>query len=267
MKNGAVLVFARRPELGYVKTRLAPVLGEHLTLAVYQAFLADTLLAAHEADATVLLAHTPGPSFKEQELADITFEQRGNTFGERFDNALLDAIYQLPKKTPLVLIGADTPHLSPKLLRNGLNLLDEFGAVVGPSVNGGFYLLGFSTRPVPVTEAFTCPSMTETAEVVRLISQAGIKPKLLEFSFDVDLPDDLRRLDRFIELLEAVGSDWVPRRTQEILREVEISLPIQEPKTSPSSQYRGLSNHRLDLAKSTRKEGFMLSKSLLDHEE
>jgi glycosyltransferase A (GT-A) superfamily protein (DUF2064 family) len=203
------------------------VLGEQNTLEIYRAFLTDTLLAAHETGGAVILAHSPGGSFKEQELADIAFEQRGDTFGERFDNALLDATYRTPKNTPLVLVGADTPHLSPRILRSSLGLLDDCGAVVGPSMNGGFYLLGFSNRLVRVTEAFNSPSATETAEVVRLIKQSGISPRLLEFFFDVDLPDDLRRLGRFIELLEAVRSEWIPRHTREILRELGfISVPI-----------------------------------------
>lgn len=211
-----------------MKTRLAACLGKRAAQAVYRAFLTDTLLAARETGATVLFAHTSGPHFSEQELADITFEQRGTSFGERFDAALEDAANQLPIGTPLVLIGADTPHLSPEFLRHALSVLQESKAVIGPNVNGGFYLLGFSTRPVPISEAFTRPSARETAEVARLLLQAGVKPKLLELCFDVDLPEDLMKLIMFIDILEAVGAKWIPRNTRNIIQDREIVSSLTE---------------------------------------
>ena len=211
-----------------MKTRLAACLGKRGALAVYRAFLTDTLLAARETGATVLFAHTPGPHFSEQQLADITFEQRGASFGERFDAALEDAANRLPTGTSLVLIGADTPHLSPGFLRHTLSVLQESKAVIGPNVNGGFYLLGFSTRPVPISDAFTRSSAKETAEVARLLLQAGVKPKLLELCFDVDLPEDLMKLIMFIDILEAVGAKWIPRNTRNILRDHGIVSSLTE---------------------------------------
>jgi len=225
MNEGAVLIFARRPELGQVKTRLATCVGQNSALAVYRAFLMDTLLSARQSGATVLLAHTPGGHFPEQELADITYEQRGSSFGERFDAAFADAKGRLPDGTPLVLIGADTPHLSPKSLRQALDHLRDFKAVIGPSSNGGFYLLGFSTTPVPISEAFSHSSDRETTEVVRLLIRSGVKPKLLNLWFDVDLPEDLAKLVAFLDLLETVTGEWVPRHTRDLLIEIRNRLP------------------------------------------
>lgn len=222
MSDGAVLVFARRPERGSVKTRLADCLGKSLTLTLYEAFLRDTLFAARQSGAKVLLAHTPGPHFYEQDLADTSFEQRGTSFGERFDSALEDAANQLPRGTPLILIGADTPHLSPNSLRLALDALRETKAVVGPTANGGFYLLGFSARPVPVAEVFSYPSFREVREIVRLLIEASVKPKVLEFWFDVDLPEDVARLSFYIDVLEAVGAEWIPNHTRTVLRDQGI---------------------------------------------
>ena len=140
-----------------MKTRLDPCIGKPATLALYRAFLADTLHAARQSSATILLAHTSGPHFPEQDLADITFEQRGNSFAERFDAALEDAANQLPNETPLVLIGADTPHLSPRFLRKTFDALKTWEAVIGPNVNGGFYLLGFALTSCPSVRSFFSP--------------------------------------------------------------------------------------------------------------
>jgi len=226
LKGDAVLVFARRPELGAVKTRLAAQLGDEFTLKLYRAFLIDTLTAARQAGGTVLLAHTRGSFFPEQELADVNFEQRGDSFGERFDNALTDAAANLSADAKIVLIGADTPHLSPHSLRNSLDALRDAKAVIGPSFNGGFYLLGFSISPVPVAVAFAQPADREVPEVVRLLCRAGVTPKIQEFWFDVDQPEDLTRLESFIALSECMESEWIPRCTRAALADLMIK-PIR----------------------------------------
>jgi hypothetical protein len=230
MTIGAILVFARRPELGLVKTRLAPCIGNQATLALYRAFLADTLHAASQSGATVVLAHTPGPHFPEQDLADITFEQHGHSFGERFDDALKNASNQLPE-TPLVLIGADTPHLTSRFLRKIFDTLKTCGAVIGPNLNGGFYLLGFASNPVPVSEVFSHQSTEEPAELVRLLHKAHLKTMFLESQFDVDSPQDLIRLIRLIDNLNASDHDLLPKNTRSVLHDLGIvSLVMQTAK-------------------------------------
>jgi len=211
-----------------VKTRLDPCIGKPATLALYRAFLADTLHAARQSSATVLLAHTSGPHFPEQDLADITFEQRGNSFAERFDAALEDAANHLPNETPLVLIGADTPHLTPKFLRKTFDALKTWEAVIGPNVNGGFCLLGFASHPVPVSEVFSHPSTEEPIELLRILHKARLRTMSLESQFDVDLPEDLMRLIRLIDSLEASDADLIPKNTRNALHDTGIiSLVMQ----------------------------------------
>ncbi len=211
-----------------MKTRLASCIGDQATLALYRAFLADTLHAASQSGATVVLAHTQGPKFPEQDLADITFDQHGSSFGERFDGALEDASNQLPAGTPLVLIGADTPHLSPKFLRGTFDSLKTCEAVIGPNVNGGFYLLGFASHPVPVSEVFSHPSTEEPAELFRLLYKARLRTMFLEPQFDVDSPQDLVRLISLIDSLEVSDPDLIPKNTRNVLHDLGIiSLAMQ----------------------------------------
>jgi len=214
---GAVLIFARRPELGKVKTRLESRLGKQLTLAVYRAFLADTLEAARQGNATVILAHTPGPRFPEQDLADLVIEQRGITFGERFDSAFEDSANLLRKQTPIVLIGADTPHLSPDSLRDAIDTLGGCGAVIGQNFTNGFYLLGFASYPVPVSEVFSYPSIEETVALQRLLHTAGIVTRYLTLQFDIDTLKDLVRLVHLIGASKGQVGKWIPKNTRDVL--------------------------------------------------
>jgi hypothetical protein len=217
MSEGAVLVFARRPELGRVKTRLQSQIGKQLTLALYRAFLTDTLDSARQSGGAVLLAHTPGPAFAEQKLADLTIEQRGVTFGERFDSAFEDASNQLPTKTPLLLIGADTPHISPHSLREAMSLLGDCDAVIGPNITNGFYLLGFSGHPVPVSQVFSHQGIEETVVLDRVLKEAHLDVRHLSPQFDIDSPQDLRRLARLLDTRQPLAGGWIPKNTRDLL--------------------------------------------------
>lgn len=223
--SGNVLVFARAPVLGAVKTRLEPAVGPARTLELYRAFLADALTAARESGARVMLSHTSG-SFDEQKLADDAFAQRGDSFGARFDHALEDARARC--EGPLVLIGADTPHLGPALLRGALDALSANAAVLGPSTEGGFYLLGFRGDITPVAKAFDEPN--EAAAVARLTS-----PRLLASSFDVDVPEDLANLILHLETLRAARA-WVPERTAAAL--ARMGVRVQESSTMGARRRR-----------------------------
>lgn len=212
--NGTVVVFARRPELGRVKTRLAAVLDAEDVLLLYRAFLRDTLESARRSGARVALAHTPGPAdFPEARLADVRLEQRGATFGERFDDALAQA--RAAAEGPVVLVGADTPHLPPDALRGALDALDESEAVIGPSSEGGFHLVGFRRKILPLREAFDGPN--EAARVARTIRGEGLVTTLLPTLFDVDVPADLADLVLHIELRAAVARAWVPSATRDAI--------------------------------------------------
>lgn len=150
-------------------------------------------------------------------MADDAFEQRGASFGARFDAALADAY---PRRGgPTVLVGADTPHLGPDPLRDALDRLATFRAVLGPSTEGGFYLLGFQGAPVPVAKAFD--EANEAAAVARLTGAA-----LLPGSFDVDVPDDLTNLVLHCQTAEAAGA-WVPSHTLAALRRMGIEVDAE----------------------------------------
>lgn len=199
--RGTVVVFARAPGRGDAKTRLAPTLGPELTARLYRAMLTDTLRNARLAGARVALAHTPSTPFPEQSLADLLIEQRGTTFGERFDHALADAY--AATGGPLALIGADTPHLSPEALRRAFETLERKDAVIGPGPEGGFYLIGFRQQPTSVRDAFDASN--ETAALAARLRPRG-SVALLEPTFDLDLPSDLVELMLHAELHAAMGT-------------------------------------------------------------
>jgi len=209
-QSGGIVVFARSPERGRVKTRLARTLGDDAALALHRAFLADTLEACRRSGARVLLAHTPGPAPAEVAQADVAFEQRGESFGERVDAALREARERLGAG-PLLVVAMDTPHVGPERLRAALERLAAAPALLGPSPGGGFWLLGFAGAQVPLAPAFAADN--ECAAVARLLARAGCAPALFDFTFDVDVERDLVELLCLLETRASAGTGWLPAHT------------------------------------------------------
>lgn len=212
----AILVFARAPTRGEVKTRLVSHLGEERTLSLYRAFLSDTLDLARSAAPLVFLSHTPADPFREMAKADVAFEQRGDGFGARFDHALASAWKALPRGARLLVIGADTPHLTPFSVRRAFRALDRDGAVLGPTEDGGFYLLGTTSPPPPLGHCFGDPPVAR-ARVRSALSAAAVSVVEMDLSFDIDTPRDLVRLSALLRSGGGAAGGWLPPATARLL--------------------------------------------------
>ena len=156
-----VLVLAKEPLPGRVKTRLSPPLTDAQCAEVATACLSATLAAVAETPGiarTLILDGRPGrwlpPGFS-------VLAQRGGPLGERLAAAFADAHALAP--LPLLLVGMDTPQLTPELLGQAVDTLLTPGtdAVLGRAVDGGWWALGLSE---PLTGAFDeVPMSTEHA--------------------------------------------------------------------------------------------------------
>jgi len=230
--RGTVVVFARVPELGRVKTRLARALGEESTLHLYRAFLSDTLTLARRSGAEVVLAHTAGPEFPERALADRTVLQGEGSFGERMDGVLRDVAATLDPTTPYVILGADTPHLPPDEVTRALVALQEptVTSVLGRCQAGGFYALGFRGRPLAIEPAFH--RREEAEQVAEILRQADRPARELPKFFDVDTPEDLGRLiDHLRGTRTHTADEWRPPATLAALAEL-ASRPSMVPRAA-----------------------------------
>jgi len=143
-----LLVFARLPELGQVKTRLARDLGDERTLALYEAMLNDVLRSigepTPELEIEVMWAPTPAAdgdalrrAFGDRPLA----MQTGETLGDRLSMAFSERFF-FHRTDKIIAIGVDDPALDRQLLDHAFALLDSCEWVVGPATDGGYYLIG-----------------------------------------------------------------------------------------------------------------------------
>ncbi|MGW2315126.1 TIGR04282 family arsenosugar biosynthesis glycosyltransferase, partial [Actinomadura luteofluorescens] len=133
-----LLVIAKQPVPGRVKTRLTPAYSPAEAAALAEASLRDTLAAVAAAPAgrrVLALAGDPGPWLPD---GFTVIAQRGGGLDERLAHAFTDAY----AGRPLVLIGMDTPQVTPALLGRARRALGRADAVFGPARDGGFWLLG-----------------------------------------------------------------------------------------------------------------------------
>ncbi|MGK2856759.1 MAG: TIGR04282 family arsenosugar biosynthesis glycosyltransferase [Thermoanaerobaculia bacterium] len=143
-----LLVFARQPELGRVKTRLAAELGQEKALAAYRAMLADLLdtIGDSDGDTEVEIMWTASPDVTGDELRSsfghrALAMQAGATLGNRLSIAFSERIF-FHEASKVIAIGTDEPTLDRSLIDHAFALLDSCEWVIGPATDGGYYLLG-----------------------------------------------------------------------------------------------------------------------------
>ena len=194
-----LLVFARVPELGRVKTRLAAALGDERALAIYEAMLRDTLQSigssTNETEVEVMWVPTPNANgetlhraFGDRAIA----MQTGETLTERLSMAFSERFF-FQRTLKIVAIGVDDPTLSRALIDHAFLLLDSVEWVVGPAADGGYYLIGCrgATFDVDVFTGIDWSTDRVLAQTLDRIASLGATVALLPERRDIDVAEDL----------------------------------------------------------------------------
>ncbi|HSP32901.1 MAG TPA: TIGR04282 family arsenosugar biosynthesis glycosyltransferase [Thermoanaerobaculia bacterium] len=196
-----ILVFARVPELGKVKTRLAAAVGDDRALALYEKMVRDTLASIGEstADTEIEVVWAPTPiasgevlrrSFGNRTLA----MQTGATLGDRLAMAFSERFF-FHRTQKIVAIGVDDPRLSREIIDHAFALLDSVDWVIGPATDGGYYLIGCRAAAFESTIFHDIDWGTSTVleTTLRKIREWGATVALLPHRSDIDTVEDLQR--------------------------------------------------------------------------
>jgi rSAM/selenodomain-associated transferase 1 len=174
-----LLVIAKAPVPGRVKTRLCPPCTPAQAARLAEAALADTLAACAGADARRVLVLDGAPGDWLPEGWDV-IAQRGDGLAERLGAAFADA------GGPALLVGMDTPQVTARQLRDGLAALDEADAVFGPAEDGGYWAIGLR-EPDPAVFAGVPMSRADTGAIQRArLAALGLRTTDLPALRDVD---------------------------------------------------------------------------------
>lgn len=190
-----LLVFARVPALGRVKSRLAAGVGQPAALAVYRELLAitRTAIAASGVPATVWLADTAGPKPTASEAADwpemtICCQENGD-LGQRMAAAFTAAFAAGAGR--VAIIGTDCPGLQAAHLSQAFALLASHDVVLGPATDGGYYLLGLRQPQPELFQHKVWSTDSVLADTLADAQRLGLRVALLPELRDVDTVVDL----------------------------------------------------------------------------
>jgi hypothetical protein len=190
-QNNLLMVFAKNPDLGKVKTRLAKTIGEEKALAVYLKLLEHTYAIADKAFADKAIFYSD--RVEEFDILDYykfpKFLQKGKDLGERMDRAFGEAFAQGYGK--VVIIGSDCYELTDEIIQHAFDLLDEKNVVLGPAKDGGYYLLGMNRHYSHLFRDKKWSTPDVLLDTIIDIQKLKLKYALLPTLNDVDEEDDL----------------------------------------------------------------------------
>lgn len=193
----AIIIMAKVPHAGKVKTRMQPFLIENQSETLATAFLKD--IEKKTANINSIIAFSPA-NLKSKLTAmlqyeHILIEQEGINLGERMFNAFTIAFRNSFES--VVMIGTDSPNLPKKYINTAFEYLEnEAEIVLGKSEDGGFYLIGLNSVDQQLFHNVEWSSENTFMQTKRNALKLKLKLKTLPIWFDVDLPNDLKRLKK-----------------------------------------------------------------------
>ncbi|MEO6488536.1 MAG: TIGR04282 family arsenosugar biosynthesis glycosyltransferase [Ferruginibacter sp.] len=194
MKKQALIIFAKNPEPGKVKTRLAATIGNEAALIIYNKLL------HHTVSVTKYLAVDKFVFYSDHLDQDDIWNkkhyykeiQQGNNLGQKMENALASTFQK--GYDEIVIIGTDCPGVNAGIIMNSFSFLQSHDVAIGPAEDGGYYLLGmkemhrnlfegiqWSTKTVFSTTISKCVALQLSYSVLPLLKDIDEEKDLEEF--------------------------------------------------------------------------------------
>ncbi len=195
-----LLIFTRNPELGKVKTRLAKDVGDTKALAIYKFLLEHTVLVTKDLDITKQVHYSV--KIRENDLWNTSIydkkQQQGSDLGVRMQNAFEQGFKEGYQR--IIIIGSDLYDLSQEDLENAFAQLENHDTVIGPALDGGYYLLGLKNL---IPEVFSNKVWgTDTVLQSTLTDLQKYTTAILAPRNDVDYLSDIEDLPDFYPFLK-----------------------------------------------------------------
>lgn len=191
----AIIIFVRNPELGKVKTRLASEIGEFHALGIYKELLQYThdITVGLNCDKFVYYAdYINDNDIWENQLYKKEVQQ-GENLGQRMELAFTELFSKSYEK--LGVIGSDCPQLTNSLLQEAFDKLESHDAVIGPSVDGGYYFLGLNHLIKVLFHDKSWSTNTVLAETQKDLVTLKKTCYVLPVLQDIDRKEDLATLN------------------------------------------------------------------------
>lgn len=199
MTKNLIIVFVRNPELGKVKTRLSKTIGDKDALKIYTILLKHTESVLHRVSSDKVVYYSEEIQYNDL-WSDTQYQkkrQKGNDLGARMQNAFETAFKEGYEK--VVIVGSDLFDLKPTHIENAFKSLENNEVVLGPSLDGGYYLLGMKKMHSVVFKNKQWGTDSILESTLKNLEQKNVK--LLEALNDIDTFEDL---EAQLELLKKI---------------------------------------------------------------
>ncbi len=230
-EGGVLGVFAKWPEPGKVKTRLAEVIGPEDAADVHRTILLDLLDQWADAEGLdtksrrvlVFAPNDAGPRFDTIVPSRFALQpQVEGNLGTRLE-AFFEGEFQ-EGASKVVAIGSDSPTLDPSFVLSAFLCLDQKHVVIGPAFDGGYYLIGSRNPLPPIFRGIDWSTSCVLTQTVERLEESGRSLALLPPWYDIDTIDDWRMLDGHLRALRLSGLDPRLPRVEAYLREHPTSM-------------------------------------------
>ena len=206
-------VFAKFWQKGKVKTRLAKSIGDSHAAAIYLHFLRLTLKINPDSIDQKIIGYTP-PEKKEafRVLApDWQLVSQSDTdLGNRMSNFMGQVFRSTGESSEdhrLVLIGSDTPLLPPRIINQAFEKLEAHDVVLGPSLDGGYYLVGARNQTPDIFQGIDWSTGSVLQQSIEQLRKKGYRYALLEEFSDIDELDELVQFTHSLSEQNALTKD------------------------------------------------------------
>ena len=186
--NNALIIFARKPVLGKVKTRLAATIGNDKALEIYKKLLNHTRTVATNSNCEVFifLTETDEEKFWEGFTCQL---QNGENLGEKMEHAfnmLLNKGYK-----ECIIVGSDCPGLNVEIIDSAFENLRLKEIIIGPAEDGGYYLLGIKKMYSSLFRKKNWSTKNVFSDTLLDIKKLGLSYHIMPILNDVDEEKDI----------------------------------------------------------------------------
>lgn len=197
-KFNAVIVFAKYPVKGKVKTRLAETVGEEFATEFYKLCAEHTFSVLKKLQRQSTHVYLYYPAGDSEDLvrtwtnSDFIYRpQRGDDLGEKMLNAFTEVLNDSTGN--VVIIGTDLPDISAVLVQEAFSELENHDAVIGPSSDGGYYLLGLKEAETNIFSNIRWSTAEVFEKTIENFKGLELNFRILVELTDIDTEDDLRK--------------------------------------------------------------------------
>jgi rSAM/selenodomain-associated transferase 1 len=203
MDDRCLLFFVKNPEKGQVKKRLAASIGPDKALRLYKSFLLNILFTLNKGTFLFYVCFYPADALQSLKrwLGEdyLYMPQQGEDLGERMRNSFVEAFDMGFKR--VVLIGSDIPDLPLEFIEEAFASLEEKDVVIGPTFDGGYYLIGFRDKTFlpQVFKGILWGRESVFEDTTKVLNQEKRSIYTLKRWRDIDTIDDLRNLQKGLQ--------------------------------------------------------------------